>query len=171
MASLQLLFAVLNWKFFKGRLKGYRVKRVHLPGGMMGRCDSETRTIKIQRGLRGEDLRRILLHEMCHHTAGTARHGKLFEKELRRLGKLGEAWVEEEIRQCREVQPFRAMVEELAENIAMELGPEHVSWRGVKRCIAHQCGLTSPELGRGAPWLRKFWEREQKSLSRRGYAK
>lgn len=163
MQSLRSLFADLDLKFFKGRLNGYQIKWAYLPGPtgpIRGRCNPESRTIKIQRGLRGEDLRRTVLHEMCH-AGSTAKHGRLFERELKRLGKLGEKWIDEEIAAYREAQPLREMVEQDIENSALDLQGVRITWREVKRRIANGCGLTSKEFGKEAPWARKSWERKR----------
>jgi hypothetical protein len=161
MKSLQSLLADLDRQFFRRRLTGYRIQWAYLPGGKMGCCDTDARIIKIRRGLRGEELRRVVLHEMCHHSV--AGHGRLFEKVLRRLQSCGETWVEEEIAAYREAQPWRHMVKELVETAATEGSG---LWIEAKKYISQGCGLSLREFDQRARWARKLWERERRYFLR-----
>ena len=94
--SLRGLFNELNQKFFSNRLSGCRVTWAYLPGLIKGRCERKSRTFKIARGLRNENLRRVLLHQMCHHYGKG--HDKRWKAQMLRLRDAGESWIDDEVR-------------------------------------------------------------------------
>ena len=116
--KLRELFDSLNGTFFGGRLPRYRLIRAKNLLGKQGDCDPKRCVIRLARRLKGEELRRTLLHEMLHH--GGIRHGKRFLAGLARLEKLGEAWAGKERKQYELAlkNPFGAALREFLENAA-----------------------------------------------------
>ena len=89
--ELDELFDDLNRSLFDGQLPKYHVRRREPQNGEYGSIDHATRTIWL---CRLSDLRKTLLHEMCH--IGTDGHGRRFRAQLRHLAKRGETWAQEE---------------------------------------------------------------------------
>ena len=94
---LDLLFNELNQKFFAGRLRRYKVRRCRLPN-LEGRCDNKNRIIRLSSSLQESEVRRTLLHEMCHVRGGGNHHGRKWANEMLRLAAAGESWVEEDLK-------------------------------------------------------------------------
>ena len=91
-------------RYFPGRLRRYQVVLTDRfpddhPGE--GYCDTTRNVIYVRQGMDAQPTRRTLLHEMCH--VGCPGHGKKFQQRLRALAAQGEAWAEDEAKQCQEV--------------------------------------------------------------------
>ena len=88
---LAQLYREFNEQFWSGRLPQYRVAFHSLPGNLLGECLTDRKLIRIAPSLKGkpDQLRRTLLHEMCHIGTGTG-HGKRFQAALMRLAEQGE---------------------------------------------------------------------------------
>ena len=158
---LKPLFNEFNRKFFDGKLPFYRVIRASLPGAMSGDCNWLSRTIRISSSLNGEDLRRTLLHEMCHHNRAGRHDGKRFLTNLRRLADMGERWAEDEIQACRkQSRPLISLIREMIQDEAQS--EPNLPWKEVKKRIAYESALTLLELSKRAPWARRLWERERR---------
>ena len=89
--DLDRLFDDLNRSLFDGQLPKYRVRRREPQNGEYGWIDDAARTIWVCRLC---DLRKTLLHEMCH--IGADGHGRRFRARLRHLVRRGETWAQEE---------------------------------------------------------------------------
>lgn len=64
----------------------------------LGLCDNKRNTISLQKDLSPEDLRLTLLHEMYHIDNGPGyQHGPRFLRKVRRLVKLGESKMIEDL--------------------------------------------------------------------------
>ena len=85
--DVQKLFKRFNRKYFGGRLPTYRVTQSDLYGSM-GVCRKKQREIHLSAGLQNSAARTTLLHEMAH-AATSPRHGPAWQKEIRRLIRLG----------------------------------------------------------------------------------
>ena len=81
MSDLTEMFKRFNRAYFAGRKPRYRVLRRQLRSD--GYSDATRRLILIRRGLDGDELAAILLHEMCH--IGCPGHGPRFRDRVRRL--------------------------------------------------------------------------------------
>src|SRR5438105_3964594 len=109
--ELANLFQDLNKRFWRGRLRAYRVIYSKLPGNTRGVCNSKRRTIYIREGLQGDQLRRVLLHEMCH--IGCRYHGRKFLAHLAHLAEQGEAWANLEIESYRTAPTWNQQMHDL----------------------------------------------------------
>jgi len=107
-SALQSLFEELNQTFFQAHLPRYRVIYGPPPGesACSGYCDPKAQTMYVEpRPPTPAELRRKLLHEMCH--VGSLGHGKRFQAKLRQLATLGEAWAAEEAEKYAEMGHHR----------------------------------------------------------------
>jgi len=142
----------------------------------MGVCSDERRTILLLSSLVGEDLRLTLLHEMCHiGIGGGYSHGPRFLKKMRRIARLGEPKLLEDIERydgtsdARRVAALRAQgqpVHEISFRQRIEsdldaLSDEHYarSWPTIRRVLAEQNRLAPSEIDRFAPWAKREWRR------------
>ena len=90
--SLAEMFAVLNHDFFDGKLPPHKLywRKFAVGRGLhVKRPPSIILHPKLKRT--PEELRRVLLHEMCHFNAHG--HGRAFCNNLLRLANKGETWV------------------------------------------------------------------------------
>ena len=160
-------FRKLNRQFFGGRLPPHRVV---LKSGFPrhGECIPERRFIRLGRGLGNDptELRRTLLHEMCH--IGTPNHGRRFQAKLLKLAQAGEAWATQEAASYANALSFGDelhRLRELIEDLVLELSHDgKPGFRRVLAWLAKDFGMTSSELRRRAPWVRAAWEKEQARL-------
>lgn len=162
--GLQALFESFNRQFFAGQLPAYRVySRAKVVGDgieLPGCCDSTNRVILIQRGIAGDALRRLLLHEMCH--IGTPYHGRKFQAKLLQLAAQGEAWAGEEASGLADGyswnQAVRGLCDQLDETARFSPRPRFpAAVRALARSL--RPGLNPNELLRMAPWLRARWKK------------
>lgn len=158
-SQLGALFDDLNERFFGGRLPRYRVVRSSKLKECVieGDCDRERLLIRISPGIEGDELRRVLVHEMCHHEAQG--HGPEFLAQLEMLERAGEDWIGEERERClaSDERPFGEQLQEALDDIAAM--PEIATWRAVRDYIAvDRFGIRGPELERLARWAKTFWK-------------
>lgn len=156
--KLAEIYDELNQHFFLPKLPKFRVEYSDnfsdgfLPG-QLGECDERRRLIRVSPSLKGQpgDLRRTLLHEMCH--IGTPGHGKKFRFKLQRLADQGEEWAIPEAAGLAE-QPWpliEARVKQGLYDTALDLGqgaPRHLD-----SSIAHHLGWSLKALRRSMPWV------------------
>ncbi len=104
---LDRLFLDHRSRYFPGRLKGYSVGVDDELDHESGFCDSTLRLIAVNASLLNSplDLRRTLVHEMCH--VGIPNHGRAFREELLRVARLGEPAAVLELRECAAPHPLQ----------------------------------------------------------------
>lgn len=98
MNGLEVQYADLNQKFFRGRLPKYAIElrpRSEMRS-TLGECRWDEQKILLHEDLTNEGKRRTLLHEMCH-VAAPKSHNKKFVAQLQRLVRLGETWAASEV--------------------------------------------------------------------------
>jgi hypothetical protein len=172
-ARLRALFAELNRMFWNGRLPLHRVRRKQLPNHR-GLIDTTRRIIWLDsRPERVGDVRRVLLHEMCHIPQGCSGHGKLFRRQLQRLATRGETWADEELQvyadtppptriSAKRVRDYMNLLANMTQDFSVH------SWRTARRGIADGYGLTVTEVSRRYPTARSWWlAAKQRELERR----
>jgi hypothetical protein len=174
--ALARLFADLNRRYWRSRLPRYRVIRRARLGreDRLGECDNRTGTILLRKDLDPERLRLVLLHEMCHIGAGPGHsHGPRFLRKVRRLVRLGESGLLEDVgaydgtlerraiaaleaagKRVPEV-PGRIMLHDDIENLAYEFPRKR--WATVARVLAEKYRTTPAALRRAAPWAERAW--------------
>lgn len=115
MTEPQRLFDEFNRRYWRGRLPRYRVLRVQfLTSHLAGRCNDTRHLISLSRHLTGDDLRRMLLHEMCHIGPRGGGHGHEFQRRLKRLGGLGEPLA---LVECAAVEAMERERDQMAEEL------------------------------------------------------
>jgi hypothetical protein len=158
MNELKRMYQEFNAQFWKGRLPDYRVTYYQLPPGTRGQCSSKRRLIRISRTLPSSQLRRVLLHEMCH--IGCPYHGKKFLERLDRLFKMGEKWAEEEIKLYRDSETYNAAVSDMGYNLSLAMMDEHVpTYREAVQHFSAEFALTPTEFKRRFPWFRSHYRK------------
>jgi hypothetical protein len=171
------LFDELNRRYWRGRLPRYRIiQRSTLSGGALGQCRDGTRTILIAPHASVDALRATLLHEMCHIGTGPGlAHGPRFVRKLRRLVKLGESPLLEDVerydgtdsrRAIEETEaalgkklpemPFAAALESDLEAAAFS-GQWRRRWSTIAAVLAPTYQMTVPQFRRAAPWAERTW--------------
>ena len=156
MQTLTQLFDELNQQFWNGRKPRYRVKyvtrvRFEDQHGLDGLCDWKRRTIYIRKGNEGHDLRRILLHEMCH--IGCGWHGPKFQARLKYLADRGEDWALKEIEMWRTAPTRRQVVNEIKDRLYdMARFQPRPQFRQVVRYLSREYGTVKP-----LTWLKQTW--------------
>ena len=178
--QISRLFNELNRRYWRARLPRYRVIRVRSIGKKakyIGFCNNRTKTILLDASLNGNELRETLIHEMCH--IGMPKdygHGPIFQRKLRRLARLGECGMRDDLKcydgtiaeeylekiraQGREIGPeipFRTVIESDLDSYASEYWRKR--WDTIRRVIAAQYDLTPLQLQRLAPGAEKQWRR------------
>ncbi len=169
------LFDELNRKYWRGKLPKYRViRRAVLFGRCLGLCSNDSRTILLRRDLEGEALRLTLLHEMCHIGPESGYdHGPRFLRKLRRLARLGEPKLLDDIerydgtaiermiaqrtadgRLVPEI-PFRSAVSSDLDSLAMER--PFLRWTTVRRVLAREYNISPARFQYLAPWAEREW--------------
>jgi hypothetical protein len=159
------VYDALNGQLFSSRLPPFTVRWMQpQTTGQLGRCEADKRLILLV-GPRPIDaeLRQVLLHEMCH--IGCPGHGKRFQRKLRHLANLGEAWAEEEARQYAEAValgrrlPLTAQLRHAIDDLAIA-HPE-LAWRVARRVLCRDgCSdLAGTGLKKMAPWAAAAWRK------------
>jgi len=167
--SLASLFQELNERFFGGRLPRYRVvfSSSQRTSYQAGAIRPEKRLIQVNRIYASslERVRRILLHEMCHHRS--VGHGKGWQSEMLRLASMGETWAKEEIQAYRGwsrgkvMKRLRKRITDVVADYAGRGLP--VRFQTVVRLLAPEFGKSPSELVRLAPWLGSAYRNEVKA--------
>lgn len=169
-ADLNRMFDEFNKEFFGGRLEKFEV----VPGEATeftpeGECDHKARVITIYDPT---DIRRNLLHEMCHvesppQQARTWRdqqsrgHDSGWQEAMHRLAEQGEEWARE---QAENFPTWQAMVSMIHDSLAymarlMVNGERQVNYeehvlRWAARIIRQEPKLAEETM----PWLRNSWK-------------
>lgn len=161
MTDLAQQFEALNRAYFDGELPKYEVVfSDYLENyGKGGRCRPGERRIELRSGLANapDELRRVLLHEMCHHFS--VMHDSVFAAQLERLDARGEAWAAEEARCCDhsgEDETQSHIYDEFLPELAMQ-DPER-SFADVLDCVAREWGCLPDEWRELLPELRLRWD-------------
>ncbi len=158
--GLQRLYDELNRQFFHGRLPRYRVAFTTFYGSRQrGRCVSKRRLILVRRGLDGEELRRVLLHEMCH--IGALGHGQRWQSKLRSLAEQGESWADEEAKRYAEGPTWNRLMVNLRLDLddwalQFDRPPQFAK---VIRFVGDDFGLNPREVLKKIPWLKAAWRK------------
>lgn len=121
-----------------------------------GQCDTGRQRILLRRGLSPDEVRRCLLHEMCH--IGAPGHGQRFQAKLRRLVERGEVWAAEEIASYRAAPSWNQEMSNLRGSLddCARLSPRPRFGR-VLLWLASDLGLTNRQLLSRAQWLKIAW--------------
>ncbi len=155
-ARLQNLFDALNKQFFQGRLPRYRVKLWDsLPPH--GQCVTEHNLILL-RPMEPQQLRQVLLHEMCH--IGEPGHGRRFQAKLERLLAQGEDWASDEIKAYREAASWNLEMANLRSKLD-EIAYLSPRWRfqSLLQWTAMDLGMAPLETRKKVPWLEASWRK------------
>lgn len=161
--KLSELFDKYNRLYFRGRLPVYSVRYVdtEIPS-LRGQCDNINHTIDVRRGIAEDELRQLLLHEMCH--IGAPSHGKTFLRRLQHLADIGEDWAKKEIELYKIAPTWNQSIADLRNTItdwSFEVDPS-VSFDDILTPLAHDFGMTPEELLKSAPWVKAAWEKSRK---------
>ena len=89
MNPAEILFQKLNQQYFEGRLPEYRIVLSESLGSGCGRCDKKKREIHLNAMLLGDELTKVLIHEMAHAAVPRAGHGTAWLAEMQRLANMG----------------------------------------------------------------------------------
>jgi hypothetical protein len=184
------LFDELNRRYWKGRLPRYRViRRQILPRRRLGICSDKTGTILLLQSLAGEELRLTLLHEMCHIGSGAGySHGPRFQKKMRRLVRLGEVKLLEDVERydgtdderlvaaarsagiSESEMSFRDAVQSDLEAIAFER--PGITWATIRWHLAETYKMSPSAVERAVPGAVREWRRlSSEARSERAAAK
>jgi WLM domain len=162
------LYHELNQRYFGGRLPRFRVTFTQpRVSGWHGEIFPARRLIRLRRGLTGDELRRTLLHEMCH--IGAPHHGQRFQAKLARLVAQGEAWAQQELEIYQQPQltwtKLIAEVKETLEEFAYH--DPRPSFTAIRRYAADTLTCQPGEVLRKAPWLQAAWRNVCHRVDRR----
>ena len=142
---------------------------------LLGRCDNDRQTILLHSRLQGEELRLTLLHEMCHMGKGPGyAHGPVFLRKVRRLVKLGESKLIDDVEQydgtamaryfdtlpkhtIHEVSFREAVTADLDSLAQIEYRRR---WPKVLAFLADKYKITPSQFRRAAPWAQRQWEED-----------
>jgi len=156
--NLRRLFDELNYQFWDGRVPRCRVRRRDLHG-LKGKCVFARREIWIDKTLsEPEEVRRVLLHEMCHARIGGRRHGERFSAELQHLFEMGELWASSH--QTLYDDPTNVIKGGGIREFMREWvfgSSDHVSWEKARVRVARNFGLSVRELYARYPSARRDW--------------
>jgi hypothetical protein len=152
------LYHELNRRFFGGKLPRYRVTFAQARrSGWDGECFPDRRLIQLRRGLAGDELRRSLLHEMCH--IGAPGHGRRFLAKLARLVDQGEAWAQEELERYQHTQhtwtDLIAQVKDALEETAYE--HPRPRFTVIRSGVANILCCEPGQVLQKVPWLKAAW--------------
>lgn len=152
---LRALFDDLNRRDFDGELPRRSIQK-SLRGAPDAFYDPFTETIRLAVGLKGEHLRRALLHAMIHLKTGGA-HDDCFFRELRRIALLGEPAAKLECAMYDEGVRVRQIIINLA------TAHPRLQWNraDAKPMVARAIGVTSKGLLILAPWWSMTWRKVQ----------
>ena len=134
----QILFNRFNRKYFGNRLTGWKVIISDRFGGQ-GLCRSCKREIHIRDGMKASQLRKTLLHEMCH-ASGNGHHGPIWRSEMLRIAALGAPTKQEALayQNSNKTYPASAILSE-AYDAGMEL--PNTPWSKFRLGFAYPYGL------------------------------
>ncbi len=177
--GLQRLFAQLNHELFDGKLPVYRVRfSPRVKGCWYGFCYVKRRVITLRPTLQGEELRRTLIHEMCHIGSGP-RHKKPWQARMLAVADKGEHWAREEVEMYLRSFTWNQEMAELRKQVynrvadCEEFGRPHPTFREMLSSVATGFGWPPSALYKSAPWLKAaykkvrrkvVWEHEQRKL-------
>ena len=180
MTDVSRLFDDLKKWYWQGRLPRYRViRRAKLTGRALGSCNNRTKTILLLASLTRRTLRLTLLHEMCHIGRGASwSHGPVFQRKLRRLIRLGEFGLLDDLEQydgtadARDVRalsdkgvPYYQFLTAVQDNFqSLSLDSPRFHWKTVRRLLAEEYHVTPTAFQRCAPWAQKEWQRLSKEI-------
>lgn len=156
--QVQALFDALNKQFFRGRLPRYRVKLLDsIPPH--GQCVTERRLILL-RPMEPEQLRQLLLHEMCH--IGASGHGPRFQARLQAVADQGEECARRELEAIRASPPWNLEMANLRSKLD-EIASLSPRWRfhQLLQWTAMGLGMSPPEVRKKVPWLKAGWRKAQ----------
>lgn len=161
--NLQRLYDHLNGNFFDGRLPKYRVVlSAEFPNAGYdahydGICLPERRLIRLRRGMTSENLRRVLIHEMCHVRCGDD-HGRRWQNCMLRVAAKGEQWATEEVTQYRDhAEKWNDRIGMLMDALRDAALPPGSSFRQVRRGAANIMRIPFRDTYRKLPWLKSAW--------------
>ena len=173
-----ILFDELNRRYWRGRLPRYRlICRNLTKQELLGRCYNQGKTILLEKSLTDDALRQTLLHEMCHIGSGPGYdHGRLFLRKVRRLVRLGESKLIEDVerydgtaeqRDYEELKrkgvqihdvSFRQAVENDLDSLSMS--QHHRRWPTILRWLADEYRMSPAVFRRVAPWAERVWRKK-----------
>ena len=130
--NLQRLFEQFNTKYFGGSLPAYKVVRKAIVGA---RCERQQRRIIFGHDVSSNDIPAILIHEMTHATT-TDRHGRMFNRKLNELKKLGAPTLKTDFIEGQNLEGREALLNELLEGYW-----ETPNWSAQLRYRAFPIGL------------------------------
>src|SRR5262245_57451661 len=136
----ETLFQRFNQQYFNGRLPEYRIILSELGFGCHGECRKKERELYIDASKHGEELTKVLLHEMAHAAVPRKGHGKAWLAEMERLANMGaptrgdwEAYQD----------PKQTMTNKDIEAEAFDMGMESpIPWAKARFHIGVKCGYT-----------------------------
>jgi hypothetical protein len=152
------LYHELNRRYFAGRLPRYRVTFAQPQvTGWRGECLPGQRLIRLRRGFTGDELRRTLLHEMCH--IGAPGHGQRFQAKLARLVDQGEVWAQEELDGYRQTPlTWPQMIADLKDGLdELAYQQPRPRFATLQRYAADRLSCRPGEVLRKVPWLQAAW--------------
>ncbi len=145
----------LNSQFFDGKLPRYRVtfsKGVF--GPWKGFCLGKRRLIRLRRGLPPQEVKRVLLHEMCH--IGAKGHGRRWQEKMLRLAAQGEIWAKEEVENYQHALRTKInMATDIRDELtsfAHNISPRPAFKLVLRRLAAHH-GYRPRQFSKQYPWL------------------
>jgi len=163
--ELTEMYKELNVYFFNGRLPNYIVRFIQLEH-KKAYLNTKDKTVDIDmEKIREQELRRILLHEMCHFKSGW--HGQIFQAELRRLHEMGEQWVDDEIKMIKQgnwnlqMKNLKDIISDLAYSYYNDFQQFPSFEYVLNECSLHSA-LKPDILLKKAPWLPRTWENKMK---------
>ena len=142
-AELQRLFGCYNRRYWRSRLGCYTILVTVKHAG--GFCDTRHRTIYINpcTPAKEKDAARVLPHEMAHAAANSG-HGKIWQREMRRLIRLG-APLKKELSEY--LSPFRIDANAILGEFE-DAGSEAdriFDWRQARLSIGYKNGLVDKQ--------------------------
>jgi hypothetical protein len=163
MVNLSDLYDQLNADLFDRRLPKYRVifssrfPPTGYEGHYSGTCDTKRRLIRLRRGMNVEQLRRVLIHEMCH--IRHSYHGRRWQACMMFVAASGEPWAATEASQYREsgVTWNNLIATTLIDALRDRAMPPRISFREVRRMAAKIMWISYTDTKRKLPWLKGAW--------------
>ncbi len=170
--SIQHLFVQLNQKLFDGKLPVYRVRfSPRVKGCWYGFCYVKRRVITLRPTLQGEELRRTLIHEMCHIGTGPE-HRKPWQARMLAVADKGEPWAREEVEKYLRSFTWNQEMAELRKQVyntvaeCEELGRPHPTFREMLSSVATMFGVSPSALYKSAPWLKAEYKKVRRKVVR-----
>jgi len=163
--KVRSMYKEFNKAFFRNQLPHYDVEVVEaMPdgGACIGGCDRERKQIFLRRdaAIVGRDFRSVLLHEMCHiRLPDDDTHGWRFLAQLRRLQRMGETWVQDEL-DCLTIDtPYTLKWQQrMATRLVViaKKNPDLTLDRALNQ-LTMECAVTEDELRKWIPDLEGGW--------------